>query len=161
VEEITDFARCQPHEVVPLLLATLRAAGTLPDDVRRDGGFADVARGCAARLRVLLDRTPRAAGDWSIQLTAGCTCDLCSTLKTFLADTGRRTYEWRLRKEDRHHIHSRIDAAELPVTHVTRRTGSPYTLVLTKTEALFDAEREAQATGIASLAWLTAEWTAR
>jgi hypothetical protein len=30
---------------------------------------------------------------------------------------------------------ARIDAAELPVTHVTRRQGRPYTLVLNKTGA--------------------------
>ncbi len=159
VDEITDFARQQPHEVIPLLLAALRAASALPDDERRDAGFGDLANGCAARLRVLLGRALRVVGDWSIQLPAGgCTCDLCSTLKTFLTDSTRRTFDWRLRKDDRHHIHSRIDAAELPVTHITRRTGSPYTLVLTKTEALFDADRDARTTDAANLNWLTTQW---
>jgi hypothetical protein len=161
VEEITDFARRQPHEVIPLLLTALRATSTLPDAARRDAGFVDLAKGCAARLRVLLGRTPRAAGDWSVRQPAGgCACELCSTLTTFLADPARRTYEWRLRKDDRHHIHSRIDAAELPVTHVTRRTGSPYTLVLTKTEALFDADRAALARDATALDWLATHWTA-
>ena len=36
------------------------------------------------------------------------------------------------------HVHRRIEGAELPVTHQTRRTGSPYTLVLTKTPELFE-----------------------
>jgi hypothetical protein len=161
VDEVTDFVRIQPHEVIPLLLAALRGASTLPDDLRGDRGFADLAKGCAARLRILLDQAPRAASDWSIQLApGGCACDLCATLTTFLADPRRRAVEWPLRKDDRHHVHSRIDVAELPVTHVTRRTGRPYTLVLTKTEALFDAEREARARDMASLAWLAAEWTA-
>jgi hypothetical protein len=58
VEEITDFVLKQPHEVIPLLLATLRAAAALPltmlpDEVRKGGGFADIAAGCAVRLRVL------------------------------------------------------------------------------------------------------------
>jgi hypothetical protein len=35
------------------------------------------------------------------------------------------------------HIHRVIDAHNLPVTHVTRRTGRPFTLVLVKTEVLF------------------------
>jgi hypothetical protein len=35
----------------------------------------------------------------------------------------------------------RIDDDELPVTHVTRRRGSSYTLVLKKTDALFARER--------------------
>ena len=41
-------------------------------------------------------------------------------------------------------MHSRIDAAELPVTHVTRRQGRPYTLVLAKTDALFAREQEGE-----------------
>jgi hypothetical protein len=60
--------------------------------------------------------------------------------------------------DKRQHIHSRPDAAELPVTHVTRRTGRPYTLVLTKTRRLFDAEREARARDEGDLRWLVAEW---
>jgi hypothetical protein len=159
VEEITDFVRQQPHEVIPLLLAALRDAADLPPDIRQQAGFSDLARGCAARLRVLLGRPWRADDDWSIQLPpGGCTCELCSTLKAFLASPTRRAHEWPLATDKRHHIHSRIDAVELPVTHVTRRTGRPYTLVLTKTQRLFDAEREARARDAASLEWLATEW---
>jgi hypothetical protein len=68
--------------------------------------------------------------------------------------------EWPLRTDGRAHVHSRIDSAELPVTHVTRRTGRPYTLVLTKTERLFATEREERAAFAASLEWLTANWCA-
>jgi hypothetical protein len=158
-EEITDFARQQPHGVIPLLLATLRAAAVLPADVRKDGGFADIAAGCAARLRVLQGRPPRASDDWSIQLPPGsCTCELCATLKEFLASRTRRTFEWPLAKDKRHHVHSRIDAAELPVTHVTRRRGSPFTLVLAKTDRLFTGEAQTLARDAADLAWLGQEW---
>ncbi|HEX3963695.1 MAG TPA: hypothetical protein VHZ03_44830 [Trebonia sp.] len=124
----------------------MRDAAQLPPDIRQQAGFDDLARGCAARLRVLLGRSRRADDDCSIQLpSSGCTCDLCSTLKAFLA-SAHRGYEWPLATGNRQHVHSRIDGAELPVTHVTRRTGRPYTLVLTKTQRLFDAEREAQCT---------------
>ncbi len=54
-------------------------------------------------------------------------------------------------------VHSRIDAAELPVSHVTRRQGRPYTLVLNKTNALFAREQEARARDQADLEWLAAE----
>jgi len=85
----------------------------------------------------------------------GCTCDLCRTLCAFCEDKGRRTFEWPLAKDRRHHVHSRIDTAELPVTHVTRRQGRPYTLVLTKTDALFAREQEARDRDHADLEWLT------
>ena len=76
----------------------------------------------------------------------------------FLADQSRRTFEWPLAKERRQHIHSRIDAAELPVTHVTRRQGRPYTLVLNKTDALFAREQEARTRDETDLKWLAGVW---
>lgn len=56
----------------------------------------------------------------------------------------------------RGHIHDRIQRAELPVTHQTRRKGSPYVLVLTKNATLFTREREgrlASSTGAAIVPW--------
>jgi hypothetical protein len=50
---------------------------------------------------------------------------------------------------------------ELPVTHVTTRTGRPFTLVLRKTDALFDRERQARARDEADLQWLAATATRR
>jgi len=159
VEEITDFARRQPHEVIPWLLAALRDATRLPPGRWEQAGFDDLAKGCAARLRVLLGRPRRGDDDWSIQLPpGGCACELCSTLKAFLASPTRRAYDWPLATDKRRHVHSRIDGAELPVTHVTRRTGRPYTLVLTKTERLFDGERAARAKDEAAAWWLATEW---
>ena len=75
----------------------------------------------AARLRARLARPQLASGDWSIELLAGGrTCDLCDTLRVFLEDPNRRAFEWPLAKQGRQHVHSRIDTAELPVSHVTR-----------------------------------------
>jgi hypothetical protein len=98
----------------------------------------------------------------SIKLrSGGCTCDLCGTLRVFLEDRSRRTLAWPLAKERRQHVHSRIDTAELPATHVTRRQGRPYTLVLTKTEALFAREQEARIRDQTDLDWLAAKWNLR
>ena len=141
-------------------MSALRAAAEMSrDGMRGDAGFGDLAVDCAARLRARLARPQRVPADWSIQLPAGgCTCDLCGTLRVFLEDKSRRTFEWPLAKQRRQHIHSRIDAAELPVTHVTRRRGSPYTLVLNKTEALFAREQEARIRDATDLEWLAATW---
>ena len=80
-------------------------------------------------------------------------------LASFLEDTSRRTFEWPIPKERRQHVHSRIDAAELPVTHVTRRQGRPYTLVLNKTDALFAREQEARTRDETDLKWLAGVWS--
>jgi hypothetical protein len=41
-----------------------------------------------------------ASGDWSAELPAGnCDCELCRTLRGFLEDKIRRTFEWPIAKE--------------------------------------------------------------
>jgi hypothetical protein len=141
--------------VTALEVSALRAAA----GVSQDGTFGDLAADCAARLRARLARPRRASGDWSIELPAGgCACELCSSLRSFLEDSSRRTFQWPLAKERRQHVHSRIDTAELPVTHVTTRQGRPYTLVLNKTDALFTREQEARTRDETDLEWLMAEW---
>ena len=159
-DTVTGYIRESQDAVTALEMPALRAAAELPrDGARGDAGFGDLAADCAVRLRARLARPQRAAGDLSIELPAGgCTCDLCDTLRVFAEDKSRRTFEWPLAKERRQHVHARIDAAELPVTHVTRRQGRPYTLVLTKTDALFTREQEARIRDETDLEWLTAEW---
>jgi 2OG-Fe(II) oxygenase superfamily len=157
---VTGYIREQWDAVTALEMSALRAAAELRGfGARGDAGFGELAADCTARLRARLARPRRASGDWSIGLPAGgCTCDLCDTLGAFLQDRSRRTVDWPLAKQRRQHIHSRIDAAELPVTHVTRRQGSPYTLVLAKTDALFTREQEARTRDETDLEWLAAQW---
>jgi hypothetical protein len=153
---VCGYIRKHEDAVTALEMSALRAAAEMSrDGMRGDAGFGDLAVDCAARLRARLARPPRVPGDWSVELPAGgCTCDLCDTLRIFLEDQGRRTFEWPLAQQRRQHVHSRIDAAELPVTHVTRRQGRPYTLVLNKTEALFAREQEARSRDETDLEWL-------
>jgi hypothetical protein len=153
------YVRKQEDAVTALEMSALRAAELPRDGMRGDAGFGGLAADCAARLRVRLACPRRASGDWSIELPAGgCACELCDTLRAFLSDKSRRTFEWPLAKQRRQHIHSRIDTAELPVSHVTRRQGRPYTLVLSKTDVLFAREREARVRDQSDLEWLAAKW---
>jgi predicted 2-oxoglutarate/Fe(II)-dependent dioxygenase YbiX len=159
-DTVTGYIREAQDAVTALEMSALRAAAELSrDGARGDVGFGNLAADCAARLRARLARPQRAEGDWSIELPAGgCTCDLCGTLRVFLEDKNRRTFEWPLAKERRQHVHSRIGAAELTVTHVTRRQGRPYTLVLTKADALFAREKQARTRDETDLEWLAAQW---
>ena len=153
---VSGYVRDQGDAVTTLEMSALRATAKVSRRrTRGDAGFGDLAADCAARLRARLGRPHRASGDWSIELAAGsCTCELCRTLSVFLEDKSRRTFEWPLAQQGRQHVHSRIDAAELPVTHVTRRQGRPYTLVLNKTDALFAREQEAWTSDETDLKWL-------
>ena len=164
-DAICEHLMRQNASVTVLELSTLRAVTASPGDERPpagasgDAGFRDLAADCAARLRARVDAPRRVDGDWSIRLPpGGCTCELCVTLTAFLSDARRRKFEWPLAKPGRQHIHGRIDNAEIPVTHLTRRQGSPYTLVLTKTDALFTGDRSARDAAAADLEWLTRQW---
>lgn len=154
--EMTSFC-CQAGDaMLACLLPVLRTPGTGNMD-----SFALLAASCASWLTGRLARKPRAEGDWSIEPPAGCACELCQTLAGFLRDPRRTRFEWPLAEQRRRHIHGRIDSVELPVQHLTRRTGRPYTLVLTKTDELFERERMARDHDMLNLAWLRDTWDVR
>jgi predicted 2-oxoglutarate/Fe(II)-dependent dioxygenase YbiX len=158
-DAVLRYIRGQEDAVTAVEMPALRAAAEMPrGGAPGSAGFGDLATDCASRLRARLARPQRAPGDWSIELLGGCACDLCGNLRVFLEDPGQRAFEWPLAKPGRQHVHSRIDTAELPVTHVTRRQGRPYTLVLRKTDAVFAREQEARATDQADLEWLAEQW---
>ncbi|MHB2022637.1 MAG: hypothetical protein ACYCO3_04795, partial [Mycobacteriales bacterium] len=125
---------------------------------RTAAGLDGLAALGTAQLGARLARPPRASGDWSIDPPSRCRCKLCGTLAEFLADPVRQRFEWPLAQDGRRHIHTEIDAFELPVRHQTRRTGRPYTLVLDKTDALFQRENQRRRRDEADRAWLTTNW---
>lgn len=151
-DEVVAVLRRDDDDMTACALSTLREAGWAPGH----GSALDVvATHCARRLEARLAAPVRAGDDWSVGLPKGCDCDLCTTLRAFLADPVRRRFEWPLAEQRRRHVHRRIDDAELPVDHHTRRSGRPYTLVLIKTDDLFGREREARQRDLADLAWLS------
>ena len=109
-----------------------------PDEIP---GLDLLAGECVEQLEANLTDPIRESEDWSIDLPPGCSCKLCQELDQFLADRSVQRLEWPINKEKRLHIHRRIDSHEFQVQHVTRRSGSPYTLVLTKTQDVFERER--------------------
>jgi hypothetical protein len=98
----------------------------------------------ATQLKVQLEREVRAKreeNDWSINEKIPCKCADCKALQAFLLKKDERTRTWPLAKDRRSHIHRTIDGMDIPVTHITHRTGSPQKLVLTKTTALFQKDK--------------------
>ena len=140
--------------LVELLVPALHAADDWPRDQQGASGMRDLAGVTSELLEKRASAPQRAADDWSIELRAGCSCDLCEKLVAFLADPTERVLEWPIAQAKREHVHRRLDSAELPVTHVTRRIGSPYTLVVTKTSDLFDTETHRRTDATRELTWL-------
>jgi hypothetical protein len=153
-EKILAALREQGDTVLDCLMPMLRnTVEALPADQWGAAGLDAVARDCVDRLRAVCERPPRATDDWSVAWT-GCGCDLCGALGAFLGARSRQLMEWPLAKEGRRHVHTRIDSAELPVLHQTRRQGRPYTLVLTKTQELFTREQTIRRQAATDLNWL-------
>ncbi len=143
---------CPPRALVQLLKTAQQAY-----DGRELGrlGLSVVHDHAAKAIEQELRARVRSADDWSIRPPAGCSCALCKELARFLEGRADTRLEWPLATEKRAHVHRRIDDAELPVTHTTLRSGRPYTLVLTKTRALFEREAKERAAQQESLSWLT------
>jgi hypothetical protein len=117
-------------------------------------GLATVHGHSTQVLRTRLGMPAREEADWSISAPLRCRCRLCETLARFLCARDQVRLEWPLAKDQRSHIHQVIDAHDLPVTHVTRRTGRPFTLVLVKTDALFEREAAERKLWQRDLKWL-------
>jgi hypothetical protein len=124
------------------LAAWLRKSGSLTDT----GGkalnelVANVKVGLASQANF-----KRKPSDWSIMVTSTCEsgkCVACKTLERFLGDAVQQIKKWPLAKDGRRHIHQIIEGMEIPVSHTTTRTGSPFTLVLTKSASLFKLDQD-------------------
>jgi hypothetical protein len=151
---MTFLCARENEPLLPLLISVLRTARASSYDVEVAMRLDPIAQRCARLLEQRLAVPARDRGDWSIAAPEGCRCDLCITLADFLSASDRRQLEWPLAKEKRRHIHSMIDSHELPVRHETRRTGSPYRLVLTKLSELFEREAADGRSWQADLDWI-------
>lgn len=153
---VATFRQHDDDALLSCLVRVLR--DSVGDAEARSGAPAPLAElrdHAVEALRARLDRPARAENDWSLVLPPGCDCELCTELGSFLADADRVRFEWPINKERRQHVHRRIDDHEIPVRHQTRRSGSPYTLVLEKREELFEREANRHRSWRADLERLT------
>lgn len=141
--------------VVDEVTGVLRAAhDRYPRAVRRHLDLHAVHTRCVDELTTLLSATRRVPGDWSIADVIACRCALCKTLTRFLRASEQTRFEWPLAKDRRLHVHRIVDGHGLPLTHLTRRTGRPYTLVLEKTKAVFERDAAIRRSRQQDLVWL-------
>jgi hypothetical protein len=154
-DEALTFLCADENELLPLLVQLLRAAAeTVAPTMEAVVGLDTIQRHCARLLKARLEMPPRNEDDWFIALPRGCSCEICNTLGAFLSDPEKRRLEWPLAKERRRHVHERLDTHELPVRHETRRSGRPFSLILTKTSDLFQREAAERRSWQSDLEWL-------
>lgn len=145
------------------LVALLRAAAArYPDPDLALLGLAPVYGACVDRLTASVAAGPRASDDWSLPPPPPRAARVhwlddervTKTLRAFLVASDQRHLEWPLKKEGRQLVHRILDEYDFPVTHVTRRSGRPFLLVLDKTEEVHTRAAAARARAEADLAWL-------
>jgi hypothetical protein len=143
------------HHPLAFQTELLKAAFELyPPEALPELGLGTLHRRSTRALSANLAAPERSPDDWSIAPPSDCACELCKALAGFLRASDRIRFDWPLAQQKRQHIHQAIDRFELPVSHETLRRGSPYTLVLVKTRALFDSEAKARRAWRRDLAWL-------
>jgi hypothetical protein len=149
---VRQLAAAGTERRVDALTGLLRAIPKRDTDLRH--ALRPLHMLCTESLTARLNASERDPGDWSIVAELGCRCERCRKLDAFLMARETRVLEWPLTKESRQHIHQIIERHELPVVHQTRRTGRPYTLVLTKHEALFERDAARRKQWLEDLEWL-------
>ena len=155
-DAIVRFLTSPQHDFpVDALLGTLRTAREriAPPRLARLG-LAPLAAHVAETLQAAVSEPGRSPDDWSIRAPMRCTCELCATLRGFLSSPRQRQLEWPLAQDRRLHVQHQIDVYALPVDHVTRRKGRPYTLVLSKRKELFAREQRMRRQWRQDLAWI-------
>jgi hypothetical protein len=136
---------------LPLALAGLRSAGSA---VGSSSALRALASNASMQLEAILARSPRSPDDWSITWESPGGADE-DRLSEFLTSATERTLAWPMAAPRRQTIHRLIDEAGLPVTHRTIRSGSPYTLLLEKTDDVFLRETAARVGAEMNLLWLS------
>jgi hypothetical protein len=104
-------------------------------------GRQQILEHCIAELGRLTEKPVQEPKDWAQAITLRCQCADCQELRQFLRDPKEKVHRFRVAEARRRHLHQQIDSHGCDMTHVTERTGSPYTLVCTKNRASYDRKK--------------------
>lgn len=119
---------------------------------------ADVVDHLRARVALPLE-PPQNAARSTDGLNCGCTD--CHGLRAFLSDRRESTWTLRAAQDRRSHVQSAARGANADLTFRTVRTGSPHSLVCTKTQASYEARVRQRQADLAVLAKLGAAGRAK
>ena len=87
-----------------------------------------------------LEGFTRQGPTWSMQANLTCRCELCTRLAVALKDPHRSAVHFRTNQSNRSHLEQQLKNCRV-VSCTTERHGTPYTLVVTKSDANFKTYR--------------------
>jgi hypothetical protein len=134
IESITSNTDAfPPEELLLVLLESHHQSPPLPD-------AASIAlwEHCAGFFLNRSAAPPEPPKDWAQEFTPRRQSPHMNALAAFARDPDAREKRFPLRQDLRQEIHQAINDANLDMTHVTERKGSPYVLVCTKTRRSYE-----------------------
>ncbi|MFN0052207.1 MAG: 2OG-Fe(II) oxygenase [Planctomycetales bacterium] len=158
LERLIAFVQ-QNREQFSLQFGQVAALKSLiPWSQKRLGAIPVALRNWLRALRSELESATAAApippGTWTRPSSTGCDCKYCRELRAFLADPDAEIGRIAAAEQDRSHLIGRISQYRYDVTHTLERRGSPYKLVLKKTNGSYDREVRRYETNLKLLASL-------
>jgi hypothetical protein len=134
-EFIKNEALFQPRDVIVPALAAI--SKTLYNKQSQMAVYMNLWEYVSKSLLSSSEFPPELPKNWKQDVKIKCTCEDCKELQDFANDPVLKTYHFRVKKERRQHLHGIINDQNLDITHITERSGSPQTLVCTKTRDSF------------------------
>jgi predicted 2-oxoglutarate/Fe(II)-dependent dioxygenase YbiX len=136
---LADKAHYDLHTVlIPAVRKIHQWIGREPVDV---AAYEQLRDHCIRELETLTAKPIEFPRDWAQNVTFTCTCADCRNLLAFLRDPVKQVHRMPLAKQRRQHLHQQIDSHGCDLTHITERSGSPFTLVCTKTRASYERKK--------------------
>lgn len=145
---ISNRAVFDPARVmVPALKGWHRRGGAAP---AAGPAFWELWQYAADALLARSEFPPEAPRDWRQNVQLSCKCADCAELQKFALDPVQKVYRFRARQDKRQHVESQISGC-MDVECVTDRSGSPQTLVCTKTRATYQRQCDQHKSDMGSL----------
>ena len=131
------------HLWVPFLHSLLAILASEPADVLARPCYRTMFSTLLKTYLKIYVRRPPVKDTSLVRPTVSCYCGDCRELNDFLSSATRTTGVFALNQKRRRHLHSGLDSARVDCTHETRRQGSPYQLIVTKTFKTHEQTRRA------------------
>ena len=112
--------------------------------IKKDNPVQEILTYCISQLETSLHKVLMAPTDNSKPVRFMCSCKDCMELKCFLIHPTETQHQFRVNKSRRQHLHDQLDSTRADVIHKTELTGSPHTLVVTKTNASYEENAKKQ-----------------
>ena len=107
-------------------------------EVKNEGSIQEILTCCISQLEIAVHKvieTPTTSAR-SVKFT--CSCIDCVELIRFLKHPTETQHQFKMNVSRRQHLHQQLDSGRADVTHKTEVTGTPHTLIVTKTNASYE-----------------------